>query len=71
VYLNLDDPYDSDSAPARQGWLTTSMRAEGRYSVNIDAVALGNGCSPRVATTEIDPIGTGTVILGPSPNVNP
>jgi hypothetical protein len=71
VYLNLDDPDDSDSAPARQGWLTTSMRAEGRYSVNIDAIAMGNGCSPRTATTEIDPIGTGTAILGPSPNVNP
>lgn len=68
AYLNLDDPHDAD-APARQAWVTTSMRAEGRYSVNIDAIALGNGCSPAGDITEIDP--SGTQPLGPSANVNP
>ncbi len=29
-----------------QNWIVTSMSAEGRFSVDMDAVALGNGCSP-------------------------
>ena len=29
-----------------QAWVVTSMSAEGRYSVEMDAPALGNGCSP-------------------------
>jgi hypothetical protein len=69
VYLDLDDPTDTLTGfPPRQGWVTTTMRAEGRYSVNIDAIALGNGCSPNLGFTEIS---IGTVPLGPSPNVNP
>lgn len=41
------------------------MRAEGRYSVDIDAAALGNGCSAPVAESEVT---TGTVAIGPAPN---
>jgi hypothetical protein len=68
VYLNLDSR-DEDAAHAEQAWVISSMRAEGRYSADFDATAFGNGCSPRVGTSEIDP-GSGGVI-GPSPNTTP
>ena len=68
VYVNLDDPTGQPTGYApRQGWITTSLRAEGRYSVGVDAIAMGNGCSPN----ERSEIGFGNVPLGPSANVNP
>ncbi len=68
VYLNLDVP-GGDSEYARQAWVVTSMRAEGRYSGDSDASALGNGCSPRVPESEVAS-GIGAAI-GPVGNPNP
>ena len=64
MYLNL-----SDDQTRRQAWVISTMHAEGRYSVDVDALALGNGCSPVAPATEIDP--AGTAVLGPAPNVTP
>jgi hypothetical protein len=63
IYLNLHS-----DAVAGQNWVVTSMRAEGRYSGDMDATTLGNGCSPKAPLTEIS---GGTAILGPAANVNP
>lgn len=66
LYLNLAGDQPAELA---QAWVVTSLRAEGRYSVDIDAAALGNGCSPRVATSEVTLPG-GTTI-GPLPSKTP
>jgi hypothetical protein len=66
MYFNLDDV--SPDTVARQAWIVTSMRAEGRFSTDTDATALGNGCSPPVAES---PNYYGEGYIGPSPNVNP
>ena len=66
IYLNLD--HCSCDGWASSNWVVTSMRSEGRYSVDIDAAALGNGCSP---TAEISEISTGHAVIGPRPNTNP
>jgi hypothetical protein len=73
VYLNLDactDPLASCAGVpfASQNWVVTSMRAAGRYSGDMDATALGNGCSPPAPLTEA---GIGTAVIGPAGNVNP
>jgi hypothetical protein len=68
MYFNLDVP-GGDSPYARQAWVVASMRAQGRFSADADVNALGNGCSPRVAVSEVE-TGTGTVI-GPVGNPNP
>ena len=47
-----------------QNWIVSSMRAEGRYSVDMDAAALGNGCSPQAPISETT---SGTEIIGPRP----
>ncbi len=70
-YLNLDlgTPIDtSDPDVASQNWVVVSMRAEGRFSTDFDALALGNGCSPVVPITGED--GSDPVI-GPAENRNP
>jgi hypothetical protein len=61
MYLNLNSP----PLPARpaQAWVVTSMTAEGRYAVEMDAPALGNGCSPAPGNSRL----TATTI-GPAPN---
>ena len=60
LYLNLDSP-----APgASSNWVASSMRAEGRYSVDIHAAALGNGCSAPVPASEAT---YGNTIIGPRP----
>jgi hypothetical protein len=64
VYLNLDDR-NQDDGPL-QGWVIVSMRAEGRYAGDMDATALGNGCSPVVGRAEASE--EGSVIIAPSPN---
>lgn len=63
MYLNLDN-CDRDTTGS-SNWVITSMRAEGRYSVDMDAAALGNGCSAPAAITEVT---TGTAIIGPAAN---
>jgi len=47
-----------------QAWIVTSMYAEGRYAVEMDALAVGNGCSPAAPPSTRAPI-------GPAPNPNP
>jgi hypothetical protein len=74
LYLNLDKcgltakAAQCGNRPATQGWIVTSLRAEGRYSVDSDALALGNGCSPRVTRSELAVVGG--VVIGPAPNSN-
>jgi hypothetical protein len=64
IYLNLA----LENEDARQAWVVTSMRAQGRYSVDSDATALGNGCSPSATSSQFTH-GTGTI--GPAENINP
>jgi hypothetical protein len=66
IYMNLT-PEDEEFT--RQAWVVTTMRAEGRYSVDSDALALGNGCSQHAPLSEID--SNGDAVLGPAPNVTP
>jgi hypothetical protein len=72
LYLNLDDCHLSsalcgEGAPT-QNWVVTSMRAQGRFSTDADASALGNGCSQAVDISEIS--SQGGVVIGPAPNAN-
>ncbi len=62
LYFNLDNsPFDDG---ASSNWVITSMRAEGRYSVDMDAAALGNGCSAPAPLSEIT---IGSEAIGPRP----
>jgi hypothetical protein len=57
MYVNLNDT-DRPGTIAAQNWVTASMRAEGRFSVDLDAIAFGNGCTPVTpATATIGPAG--------------
>ncbi|HEX7832720.1 MAG TPA: hypothetical protein VF787_23910 [Thermoanaerobaculia bacterium] len=67
IYLNLDNCWEDDYAS--QNWVITSMRSEGRYSLDQDAFALGNGCSLPVDTSEVTNYYGGAI--GPAANVNP
>jgi hypothetical protein len=67
MYVNLD--YCNRDDFASQNWIISSMRAEGRFAVDADALALGNGCTAPVRTTEAT-AGNGLPI-GPAPNVRP
>jgi hypothetical protein len=67
MYLNLALEHEKDNE-RHQAWVVTSMRAEGRYSVDSDATALGNGCSPAFVASELNN-GPGTI--GPAENINP
>ncbi|MBV8519597.1 MAG: hypothetical protein JO197_19555 [Acidobacteria bacterium] len=69
MYLNLENS-ESTNAAASQNWVIVSMRAEGRYSVDFDAVALGNGCSAPVRATAVNS-NPETAVIGPAPNTNP
>ncbi len=60
AYLNLQTPDQNDYAT--QAWVIASMRAEGEFSVDMDAVALGNGCSPPAPLSEVR---EGTGVIGP------
>ena len=51
MYLNLDRNWREDGAT--QNWVVSSMRAQGRFSTDTDAIALGNGCSPDQRPSEI------------------
>jgi hypothetical protein len=65
IYLNLDDP---DEEGATQAWVVSSMRGGG-FSVEADALALGNGCSFQEELSEI--YRQGGIVIGPSGNTNP
>ena len=67
IYLNLDNGrYCTQWTPqfGEQAWVITSLHAQGRQAVDMDAAALGNGCSPSAATSEIT---TGNLPVGPRP----
>ena len=66
MYLNLDD-FENDQT-ARQAWVVISMRAENRFSGDLDAQALGNGCSAPAGETKAT---GGQGVLGPRPNTTP
>ena len=71
MYVNLDNDsrtffgdIDFVHPWPSQNWVVSTMRAEGRYSVDMDAAALGNGCSAQAPVTEVT---SGTAIIGPLP----
>jgi hypothetical protein len=53
TYFNLDRA--GGDRVATQNWVTVSMRAQNRFSVDFEAVGLGNGCSPETSGTTIGP----------------
>jgi hypothetical protein len=66
MYFNLDNR--ENDLIASQNWVVASMRAQNRFSTDIDATALGNGCTPETAISNVY---TGTQPIGPAPNTNP
>lgn len=71
MYVNLDGKAGFSTRRSTQGWLVVSMRAEGRYSVDVDAVSLGNGCTPATPVTEFTRDTPFDVVPGPAPDVTP
>ena len=67
TYFNLDR--EGDDEEATQNWVIVSMRSQGRYSVDFDATALGNGCTPERGVSAANQ--EGGVTIGPAPNENP
>lgn len=67
MWMTLDN--NRNDPGASQNWVVASLRAEGRFSVDLDALALGNGCSPQVIDTVAN--GGSDLLPGPAPNVNP
>ena len=67
MYFNLDNGQGDDIAS--QNWVVSSMRAEDRFSVDTDAVALGNGCS--AATPASNANVKDAQPIGPAPNSTP
>ncbi|HKR66859.1 MAG TPA: hypothetical protein VJZ00_24240, partial [Thermoanaerobaculia bacterium] len=66
VYMNLDNAYIENPGPfPSQNWVITTMRAEGRYSVDMEASALGNGCSAIAPITDEE---RGLPAIAPAPN---
>ena len=67
TYLNLDADEDDDEAT--QNWVLVSMRSQGQFSVDFEATALGNGCTPARGVSEAT--ADGGITIGPAPDVNP
>jgi hypothetical protein len=75
IYLNLQSeslpPFTRYTVPHSRGtqnWVVVSMSAEGRFSVDMDASPLGNGCSPALPVSQAN---DGTTAIGPMPDTNP
>jgi hypothetical protein len=67
VYLNLDtDDRQNADRKAQQGWVVVSMRSEGRYSVDIDAAILGNGCTEVSDVSAFSEGGDAEFLPGPA-----
>ncbi|HEX7832874.1 MAG TPA: hypothetical protein VF787_24690, partial [Thermoanaerobaculia bacterium] len=62
TYFNLDN--GALDGTATQNWVIVSNRGTNRAS-DIDTAALGNGCSPETASSEVS---GGSVVIGPSGN---
>ncbi|HEY2325833.1 MAG TPA: hypothetical protein VGJ82_23455, partial [Thermoanaerobaculia bacterium] len=56
MYIDLDN--HTLTRPS-QNWITVRMRAEGRYGVTYDAIALKNGCAPGSVVSSVPQIGAG------------
>ena len=67
TYFNLDT--EAEDEQATQNWVIVSMRSQGRYSVDFEATALGNGCSAERGVSAARQ--EGGVAIGPAPNENP
>jgi hypothetical protein len=67
IYFNLHNGRDENVAS--QNWVVASMRAEGRFSADMDALALGNGCSPVAAVSNASR--NNGQPIGPAPNTTP
>jgi hypothetical protein len=55
MYIDLDNR--TMSTRSSQNWVTVRMRAEGRYGVTYDAIALRNGCVPSSIVSSVPLIG--------------
>ena len=51
TYLNLDTV--AGDGEATQNWVVVSMQSPQGYAGDFDATALGNGCTPETATSEV------------------
>ncbi len=69
MYLNLDNP-EAVGTDTAQAWVILNMRSGKDLSVDLDASALGNGCTPRVGKTNVV-AGQSGVTIRPAPNANP
>ncbi|HKR66858.1 MAG TPA: hypothetical protein VJZ00_24235 [Thermoanaerobaculia bacterium] len=71
MYMNLNDTgvRQQPREIASQSWVIATMRAEGRYSVDMDAASLGNGCTPETSATNEDGDARFAAV-GPAPNAN-
>ncbi|HEY2323208.1 MAG TPA: hypothetical protein VGJ82_10145 [Thermoanaerobaculia bacterium] len=56
MYIDLDN--HTLTRPS-QNWITVRMRAEGRYGVTYDAIALKNGCAPGSVVSSVPQMGAG------------
>ena len=62
TFFNLDAA--SNDLKVTQNWINVSMRAQGRFSVDFEAPALGNGCSNEQALSAAHGQ-SGSAIIGP------
>ncbi|HYO75134.1 MAG TPA: hypothetical protein VE010_01625 [Thermoanaerobaculia bacterium] len=68
IYLNLGSGYRDNVAA--QNWVVATMRSESRFSVDLTAAALGNGCSPTPPLTDYSG-GARNAFPAPAEDVNP
>lgn len=67
IYFNLHN--GRDGTIASQNWVVTSMRSEDRFSADMDALALGNGCTPVTSLTKA--LVKSGPHIGPAENTTP
>jgi hypothetical protein len=66
MYFNLDnETHQTPVDVASQNWVIVSMAAEGRYSVDFDALSLANGCTAATPITDSE---GGPPRIGPGTN---
>jgi hypothetical protein len=69
IYFNLHNERPGNIAS--QNWVVVSMRSEDRFSVDMDALSLGNGCSPVTAVSNANIKNNPAPAIGPAANVTP
>src|SRR5947209_3991117 len=55
MFIDLDN--HTLASRSSQNWVTVQMRAEGRYGVTYDAIALKNGCAPSSVVSSVPQAG--------------